>query len=214
MILTIDTTNKNIRVLLQNKGKLVDHLLLEQSTRQAERLVLEIEEILKRNNLWYGDMDAYSLVNGVGSFTGLKISTAVIKAIKSIFCDTPVIVNNTFEIISFNQEQNKEYDFIILEADINGCYVKNSDDKMEYMKNNKISLLFDNRFLQCEKVITNRKNLDSMCHMDSTIEIDYREINNENIVLLNDFKYKNKIFSDDIYPLYLREPQIIKKQKN
>lgn len=211
MILTIDTTNKNLRVLLQNKEELVDFTLIENSANQAEKLVLTIEEIIKKNNLWYSDMCAYSFVNGVGSFTGLKISTAVIKAIKSLFPNIPIITNNTFEIISYNPKQNKKYDFIIIEADINGSYIKNNENKMEYMKNDKISLLFDNKQIKSKRVITNRKNLKDIYNLNFNIEVEYREVNNDNIVLLNNYKYKNGIFSSDIYPLYLRDPQIIKR---
>ncbi len=205
-ILSIDTTNKNIIVLLQENNKIIDSIIIENTTNQAEELLMDIEKILDNNNIWYKNIDAFSVVNGPGSFTGLKVSIAVIKAIKSILQNTPIIVNNIFEIISYN----RDFDFIILNADINGCYICDKNYKMEYMKNNKITLLLNEENLKSKKIITNKKNLMDSFNLGNYI-IEYNNTDVNNIALLNSYKFKNNLFTVDIIPLYMREPQINKK---
>ncbi len=205
-ILSIDTTNKNIIVLLQENNKIIDSIIIENTTNQAEELLIDIEKILNNNNIWYKNIDAFSVVNGPGSFTGLKVSIAVIKAIKSILQNTPIIVNNIFEIISYN----RDFDFIILNADINGCYICDKNYKMEYMKNDKITLLLNEENLKSKKIITNKKNLMDSFNLGNYI-IEYNNTDVNNIALLNSYKFKNNLFTVDIIPLYMREPQINKK---
>lgn len=216
MILSIDTTNKNIRIILQKGDKLVDKIAIDDAKNQAESLVLDIEKILKTNDIWYNDINAFSVVSGPGTFTGLKIAISVVKALKSVFQETPVIVNNIFEIMAFK----KNFDFIILRADINGCYVCDCNNKMNYMKNNEIALLFENYKLKFNRVITNRKDLVDFINK-KTLEklamkniIEYNDIESDDLIALNDYKFKNKLFSKDIFPIYLRDPQINRKSLN
>ncbi len=205
-ILSIDTTNKNIIVLLQENSNIIDSIIIENTTSQAEELVVDIEKILNNNNIWYDDINAFSVVNGPGSFTGLKVSIAVIKAIKSIFQDIPIITNNIFEVIA----NSREFDFIILNADINGCYICDKNYKMEYMKNDKITLLLNEENLKSKKIITNKKKLMDSFNLGNYI-IEYNNTNINDMALLNGYKFKNNLFSDNIIPLYMREPQINKK---
>lgn len=205
-ILTIDTTNKNITIILQEDSTIIDSLIIENTTKQAEELVIDIEKILNNNRIWYENIDAFSVVNGPGSFTGLKVSMAIIKAIKSVFPNVPIITNNIFEIISYNED----FDFVILSADLNGQYICDKNHKMEYMRNDKIALLLNEENLKSKKIITNKKNLMDYFKLENYI-IEYKNTSVENIVSLNNYKFENNSFDYSIVPLYMREPQINKK---
>lgn len=205
-ILTIDTTNKNITIILQEDSTIIDSLIIENTTKQAEELVIDIEKILNNNRIWYENIDAFSVVNGPGSFTGLKVSMAIIKAIKSVFPNIPIITNNIFEIISYNED----FDFVILSADLNGQYICDKNHKMEYMRNDKIALLLNEENLKSKKIITNKKNLMDYFKLENYI-IEYKNTSVKNIVSLNNYKFENNSFDYSIVPLYMREPQINKK---
>lgn len=198
-ILTIDTADKDAAIILQKENALIDHTILE-NNKHTELLVPEIENMLLKNNMEYKDLDCISIVNGPGSFIGLKISVCVTKAIACIVPNIKIIKNNIFEIISYD----KYYDFVVLEAGLEGFYIANKKNEYFYVKK-------DN-FLPKKNdiIITN-----SIKVMDFLKEynIIQSSLKKNTIISINYLKYHDNIFENkDIVPLYIREPQVNSKQ--
>lgn len=206
LILTINTINRDISILLQNDNMLIDEISIKDKNQHAELLLFNIEKILNNNKLWYNDINCFSVINGPGSFIGLKVSIAAIKAIKTILPDKLIITNNVFEILSFK----KKYNFIILKADYSGCYMCNKNNEMIYIKNDDIIDFLNAQSSRKNIIITNDKKLVDFLKINNIL---YSEINIGDIVLLNYYKYTNNFFSTNIVPLYIREPQINKKNE-
>ena len=198
-ILNISTMDKNISVFIQENNNIVDFIESNKINSQAELLVYLVEELLKKNNLSYEDIDCYSVINGPGSFIGIKVAISFIKAIKSVYKNKKFIVNNVFDVLSFNEN----YDYILLKADLKNYYIKD--------KNNNINII--NSFENIEDnatLITNINDID----IKKNIVLKNKDINIKNISVLNYFKYENDLFNDNIEALYIREPQInIKKNE-
>lgn len=197
-ILTIDTANKDAIIILQQKNKSVGHINLENG-KHTETLITDIENILSRNGLDYKTLDAISVMNGPGSFMGLKISASVAKAILCLIPDIKVITNNMFEIISYG----KKYDFVVLDAGLDGFYISDSNNNYYY------SRVYEFLPDKDDVIITN-----SLKVVDILKEynVDYTPHKEDNIINLNYLKYSNNILTNgEITPLYIREPQINKK---
>lgn len=197
--LTISTIDKNILILLQYND-IIDRIIIEEENRQAELLVPNIEKILKKNNIWYDNLNYISVINGPGSFIGLKVAIAVVKAIKCIYNNINIIANNVFEVLSFN----KKYDFVILKADINGYYLYDTTKNIKYVNSEYLKTIDKNKI-----IISNVKNIVDFLNNDN-IFID--NISIENLLLLNNYKCENNIFSNNIEAFYIMNPKINKRK--
>lgn len=198
-ILNISTIDKNINVFIQEDNNIIDFIESNKTNSQAELLVYLVEELFKKNNLSYKDIDCFSVINGPGSFIGIKVAISFIKAIKSVYKNKKFIVNNVFDILSFDEQ----YDYILLKADLKNYYIKD--------RNNNIDII--NSFENIENnsiLLTNINDID----IKKNIVLKNKDISINNISKLNYFKYKNNLFNDNIEALYIREPQInIKKNE-
>jgi tRNA threonylcarbamoyl adenosine modification protein YeaZ len=79
--LLLDSSNKYLSVGLSKDGKVVDSIFYDAWQRQSEMMTVEIENILKRNNLSKEDLDAVVVGIGPGSYTGVRIGITIAKTI-------------------------------------------------------------------------------------------------------------------------------------
>lgn len=200
--LTISTIDNNIIIILQSNLDIIDTKIISTNNKHAELTLINIENILIKNNIWYNDINCFSVVNGPGSFLGLKVAVSFIKAVLCVYKRVKLITNNVFEIIS----QNKKYNYIFLEAGIDGFYIYDRDnDSYFYSKRDAFKI-------SPKKIILTNSNIivDFLKSYNTIIE----NMNIRNIVNLNYYKYINKIFSNEyIKPLYIRDPQINRKNE-
>jgi tRNA threonylcarbamoyladenosine biosynthesis protein TsaB len=78
-ILLIDSSSKNVEFGYFNGEKLYEKKLNREST--ADSLIYEIKEDFTRNGFKFSEIEYVSLSNGPGSFTGLRIGSAIAKGI-------------------------------------------------------------------------------------------------------------------------------------
>jgi tRNA threonylcarbamoyladenosine biosynthesis protein TsaB len=87
LILGVDTSGKNGSIALvefgQGSPRTLEIVPLEGGTFSAQ-LVPQISELLARNNLSKKDIEGFAVVSGPGSFTGLRVGLAAIKALAEI----------------------------------------------------------------------------------------------------------------------------------
>ena len=82
-ILAIDTTTKVASVAILNNDKITQNLVSNEITH-SEKLLPLIDETLKETNLTLKDIDMYAVINGPGSFTGIRIGLSTLKAFAMI----------------------------------------------------------------------------------------------------------------------------------
>ena len=78
-ILAIDTTRKSAKIFLVN-GKINKVHSLKDEEKQSEFLMINIDNFLKHNSLTLSDLDVFGVITGPGSFTGIRVGIATIKA--------------------------------------------------------------------------------------------------------------------------------------
>lgn len=197
-ILTIDTADKDASIFLQEENKLISYKKVD-NNKQAETLKIDIGNILSKNHFEYKDLDCISIVNGPGSFMGLKISVCIAKAIACVIPKIKIIKNNLFEILSYK----KKYDYIVLDAGFNGFYISDKNKNYFYTKTE----MFEPN--KNEILLTNSEKVMDLLKVYNIFKCDSKK---DDVINLNYLKYNNGIFeNENLTPLYIREPQINKK---
>lgn len=83
-ILAIDTSSSICSTALLEKNELIDKNELNNGRTHSENLMPLIDNLLKRNNISVKDIDLIACSVGPGSFTGIRIGLASIKAIAEV----------------------------------------------------------------------------------------------------------------------------------
>lgn len=93
MDLIIDTSTQRLLVILIKKigFDYVENLV---SNKHQASLLKDIDSLLQKNNCKIGDIDTFGVIVGPGSFTGVRLAVATVKA----FC----FVNNSQKIVAIN----------------------------------------------------------------------------------------------------------------
>ena len=103
LILGIDTSGKNGSIALVRCGteelSTIEVVSLQGGTFSAQ-LVPQIAALLAKHNLSKADIDAFAVVSGPGSFTGLRVGLAAIKALAEIL-HKPIAAVSLLEVIAF-----------------------------------------------------------------------------------------------------------------
>ncbi|HKW17208.1 MAG TPA: tRNA (adenosine(37)-N6)-threonylcarbamoyltransferase complex dimerization subunit type 1 TsaB [Terriglobales bacterium] len=102
LILGVDTSGKNGSIALvefeQASPRPLEVVPLEGGTFSAQ-LVPQISDLLKRHNRTRPDIDAFAVVSGPGSFTGLRVGLAAIKALAEIL-EKPIAAISLLEAVA------------------------------------------------------------------------------------------------------------------
>lgn len=79
--LLIDTSSINLLVAIVKDGDILSFSKIEELRSISTELLVEIKTSLEKNHLAITDIDTIFIVNGPGSFTGLRVGVAVAKTI-------------------------------------------------------------------------------------------------------------------------------------
>ena len=97
-ILLLDASSEFITFGLSSNGDLLSHNELN-SENNADLLTYEVKSWLEKSGKSFEDIDIVSLSNGPGSFTGLRISSAIAKGI-CYSLDKKLVEVNTLDILA------------------------------------------------------------------------------------------------------------------
>lgn len=98
-LLAIDTSTKNASVSLKTNGNIFTENI-ENEITHSEKLLPLIDKILVENNLKIADIDMFLVTTGPGSFTGIRIGLATIKALAHVN-NIPIYTTSTLDLISY-----------------------------------------------------------------------------------------------------------------
>ena len=164
--LFIDTHDEMIKIILFQDGKIEQKEIKSSSMKHSVITMPTIDEILNKNNIKATDLNEILVVNGPGSFTGVRIGVTIAKTFAYLL-NIPIKVIDVLEMKSiFINKPNK----IVIESEKNGKYIGifNDDKKYLYLtnseykefeKNNEISLIED---IDYEKVYEYLKTKESI----------------------------------------------------
>lgn len=93
-LLAIDTATGNFSLALYSDVKRLELFEAREANKQAENLIPEIEALLARHELEYSELNYIAANIGPGSFTGLRIGLAAVKALELVLPFTPIAVTS------------------------------------------------------------------------------------------------------------------------
>lgn len=105
LILSIETATQVCSVALAKDNEVLG---LKESTKKnshAEIVTVFIDELIKENNISFGDLDAIAVSKGPGSYTGLRIGVSTAKGM-CYALDIPLISVNTLQSLAFGGSLN------------------------------------------------------------------------------------------------------------
>jgi len=104
-LLSIDSSSAKIEFAVFSAGKdIIRHTLTE--SENADILIYNIAEYCRKQNFDLRDLDFVSISNGPGSFTGLRISSAIAKGI-CFAAGAKLIEVNSLDVLANKAESGK-----------------------------------------------------------------------------------------------------------
>ena len=91
LILAMDSSSRRLTFALGGLRHKTLHVDTDKDFRHAETIVVQIEHLMKRSGMSLDDVDCIACGIGPGSFTGLRVGLAAVKAIlmsKNLACFT------------------------------------------------------------------------------------------------------------------------------
>lgn len=200
-LLAINSSEKQAEISLLNENEKIIYKL-EEGKSHSEYLLLEIENLLERNNLKIQDIDSVCVNVGPGSFTGIRIGISFVKAFMLALKINVVTVSN-FEIVSYNiLDKPKEY-FVILpsnSSDVYYCKFKENSREYGFIKIEALKDILTSNSVYCVDADFNKLNLDNLIKVkiveDSFLNLSIEKVN------LKEYKEIN-----EINPLYIKKSQ-------
>lgn len=105
-VLGIDTSTLMSTCAVLDGDRLIGEYSLSQDMSHSEKLVPMVKEVLDSLKLTINDIDLFSVAKGPGSFTGLRIGIATMKAFAHL-TDKPIIGVSTLEALAYNLPYNE-----------------------------------------------------------------------------------------------------------
>jgi len=100
-ILAIETSTMLGGIAIVDNEGLVSEVRLNVNVEHSERLMPEIDHLLRSSGLTIHDIDAFAISQGPGSFTGLRVGMATLKGL-CFATGKPAIGVSTLEAMAWN----------------------------------------------------------------------------------------------------------------
>ena len=117
--LFIDTHDKNVLIILYKDGKIFNKINLETKNKHSEVAMPTIDNILKESNVDVSELNSIIVVNGPGSFTGVRIAVTIAKTI-AYALSIPIRAIDALSILALGVDTDKK---IVSIEDRNGAFV-------------------------------------------------------------------------------------------
>lgn len=208
-ILCIDTSSKLCSVAILNDTTLINKLELDNGLTHSETLMPLIKKLLDECNLSLKDINLLVSDVGPGSFTGIRIGVATVKAFSDSL-NIPCIGISSLEVLAYNVKNNG------LICSTIDCKNDNCYFALYELKDGIYSVLEE----PCSKSISEVVDLLNTKYSNKLIEFVGDGIKDKSTINILDIKnlgiagFKKFItnnISEDILPMYLKKPQAQKQ---
>lgn len=105
-ILGLDTSTMMATCAVVEDNNLLGEFSLNQDMSHSENLVPMIKEVLENLKIGIEEIDLFTVALGPGSFTGLRIGVATVKAFAHLF-NKPIVGVSTIEALAYNLPYNE-----------------------------------------------------------------------------------------------------------
>lgn len=148
--LFISTFDKYIQIGLLKEDELLIHEIKESINSHSVHTIPLIKKILKDNNISVKDLNQIEVINGPGSFTGVRIGVTIAKTL-SFTLNIPIKTISSLEAFSVSSSSDKK---LVTLKDIKGVYYglfdKNNNllEPLNYLNNKEFNEYVENNNYQ------------------------------------------------------------------
>jgi len=211
-ILAVSTSSNNCSVALLEDDKCIKELNICNEKTHSEKFLPLIDELLSDTGTSLSDIKLIAVDNGPGSFTGIRIGIATIKAIAE-FRNIPVVACSSLEGLAYNV-QNADYICSLIDARNNQVYAAIFDSNY-----NLISDYFADDINNLKSIFQKYDNLVFVGDGAHLINVSYdfgNTIHSKNIGICGYKKYLSGLATnaDNLSVLYLRKSQAERLKEN
>lgn len=100
-ILAVDTSATSASVAVAEENKIIGFFSINTTLTHSQTLIPMIEDVLKKTNIGFDEIEAVAVNAGPGSFTGVRIGVAAVKGI-AFNHNLPCISISTLESMAYN----------------------------------------------------------------------------------------------------------------
>lgn len=115
IILGLDTSTRAASVALWSDGDLLGELVINDKRTHSQKLMPMLENLFQLANISIDDVDLLAVCIGPGSFTGIRIAMATVKALGHVR-NLPIVGVNSLESLAYNLSDGKARLVPILDA--------------------------------------------------------------------------------------------------
>ena len=204
--LFIDTSSIDVSIAIIKANKIISSITKSIPNEHSIYTTQFIDDVLKESNLVPNDIDKIMVVNGPGSFTGVRIGVTIAKTMAYLL-NKEVIPISSLKMLSLSI--NHDYCLSILNANHNNYYFGLYDkDNNEIIKE---------QFNTKEKVLEIIKKYKTIIVSNNNITIDNIEITKQELDYINIVNYylnKESVNSHLLVPNYLKLPEALEKKSD
>lgn len=147
--LFIDTHFRDLIIILFDNKKIVDKFEFINIITHSTKLIPTIQEILNKNNLMPSDINEIIVVNGPGSFTGVRLGVTVAKTMAYLL-NIPIKPVSSLQILATQVDKTQ---FIVSNEENNGSFIgifNNSftNPEYKYLKNGEMDTYVTNNYIE------------------------------------------------------------------
>lgn len=99
LLLTLDTATTAGSVALSRGEQLLGEVLIDTVATHSDRLLIQARQLLSDLGCELAEVDAFAVVDGPGSFTGLRVGIATAKGL-AVACHRPLLGVSTLETLA------------------------------------------------------------------------------------------------------------------
>lgn len=217
VILSISTSTNICSVSLVNENTIIKELSIHDAKTHSENLMPLIDELLKTTNYSLKDINYLACDVGPGSFTGIRIGIATIKAISEVH-NIPISPISSLQALSYNVNISDGLICSMIDARNENIYyctfdknhlpiqdlkAEHIDEALNYLSNldNKITFVGNGAIVNKEKII---EKLSS-----KAIFHEQNDLLSSKVLVAARKKIEKKEYcnADELLPIYLRKSQ-------
>ena len=154
--LFIDTHDKDINLVLYKDGEILDKNIKESERHHSDFIMPMLKELLDRNNITVHDLNELFVVNGPGSFTGVRLGVTIAKTL-AYTLNIPIKTITSLELFALSA--NTDQDKIVVIPDLKGVFgvkfdkdnkiideyfYKSNEEYKSYLENQKDCIVVNN----------------------------------------------------------------------
>lgn len=201
--LFIDTSNQDVSIALLKDGKIINKITKSIPNEHSKYAVSYIDEVLKKSEITPKEVQSIMVVNGPGSFTGVRIGLTIAK-VYALLNDIKVTLISSLKCLAIGNNKNK-YILSLINARNDNYYIGFYD--------NNYNDVINEHFGNIEKVNDIINKYDDILVVSNNSDNDNVKVINELDIesIYNYYKDKVKVNPHMVLPNYLKLPQVLEK---